>query len=222
MRRLALSALLLCAACTTAPTPTPSSTGTTTTTTTVTTTTASPGELAPRRVKAATLPADALADLGAEEVTKEGPWTRWGMPTACRAASVDDSDEFGYYVYHGRHWEGPDFGLHHGVAWFKEHGGADVVAKIRAHAESCERYVAPEYSGSDQPITVTAFDVPPVPGTDAAYGYCEANDAMSACWVVLSGGDLVSITVIGGIPHQDESVGIVLDLLPAVAERLAG
>ncbi|WP_156077065.1 hypothetical protein [Saccharothrix sp. NRRL B-16314] len=44
---------------------------------------------------------------------------------------------------------------------------------------------------------------------------------MSACWAVLSGGDLVSIAVIGGIPHQDESVGIVLDLLPAVAERLA-
>jgi hypothetical protein len=167
------------------------------------------------------LPADALADLGAKEVTEKGRWTKWGIPTTCLTPRPDSRDEFGIYVYHARNWEGPDFRFHHGAVWFKEHDGAAAVAKIRTFAESCEQYVDAEHSGSDQPITVTAFDIPPLPGINAAYGYCEANDELAACWAVLSGGDLMSIAVIGGIPHQDEAVGILLDLLPAVAEKLA-
>jgi hypothetical protein len=107
-----------------------------------------------------------------------------------------------------------------GTRWFREHDRAAVVAKIRTFAESCEQYVDPEVLGSDQPITVTTFDVPP-PGMDSAYGYCDANDELAACWAVLSRADLVSIAVIGGFPHQDEAVGILLDLLPTTAEKLA-
>ncbi|KOX23954.1 hypothetical protein ADK67_19455 [Saccharothrix sp. NRRL B-16348] len=224
MRRAALSAILLCAAllcaaCTTAPTPPPTPAATDATAA-ATTTTASPGELAPRRVKAATLPSDALAAMGAKEVAPEVPWTRWGLPTPCVTPRPDSRDEFGYYINHNRSWEGSDYVVHHLVTWFKKGDGTTALTRIRTHAESCRQYVEPELSGSDQPITVTAFDLAPEPGTDAAYGFCEGNDTFSLCWALLSRGDLMSITAVGGIPYQDESIGILLDLVPAAADLL--
>ncbi|CAL9427845.1 hypothetical protein SUDANB95_01975 [Actinosynnema sp. ALI-1.44] len=210
---------LLAAACTTAepqaatPTPPPA-------TTTVTTSTPAPAELAPQRVRAATLPADALDRFGVPEPGTDSNGQRRRLPLPCAKPKTTGHQVFGYHVNHHREWKNRGFQFVHTVTWYQDHTGADAVTKTQDMAQSCREYVYSTRDTGDHTLNVTApITLPTPPGVSAAYAYCEDNGTTHACWALLGHDDLTS-TLTTFAATREQSLTLLTEMLPAAADLL--
>ncbi|XVV00680.1 hypothetical protein ACQPW3_25025 [Actinosynnema sp. CA-248983] len=219
MRRALPFVAMLAAACTAAPPQAAPGTSSAPPTTTTTTSATPPAELAPKRVRSATLPADALARLGVTEPGTDSN-RRSRLPLPCANPKTTGQDVFGYHVTFSRQWQTSGYEFNHLVTWYEGRTGADAVAKTREMAQSCQEYVYPTKEAGDQTLRVTApVEVLAPAGVSANYTYCEDNGTVHACWSLIAHDDMVS-TLIVFSASQDRSMALVAEMLPATAELL--
>ncbi|MEJ2857700.1 MULTISPECIES: hypothetical protein [unclassified Saccharothrix] len=218
MRRVLPFVALLAAACTTAPPQ--AAPDTASVPATMTTTTVAPAELAPKRIRAAVLPANALERLGVTEPGTDSDRHRPQLPLPCAKPKTSGQDVFGYHVPFARKWKNSRMEFNHLVTWYEDRTGAEAVAKTREMAESCREYVYSTRDVGDLTIHVTApVDLPAPAGVSAAYAYCEDNGTNHACWGLIAHGDLMATLIVFSASHE-RSLGAVADMLPDAAALL--
>ncbi|WP_309110647.1 hypothetical protein [Saccharothrix sp.] len=220
MKRLLAIALLLTTACTGTPPPAPSSTPPPSTTTTVPTTTTTTGinaESAPLKIKSYAIPVDGMAGIGLPTGADDRTAGKWLPPSPCVRSDVEV--DHGYYINFVRRWEGEKFRADQLVTWFEDKTGAEVIAKIKQDAESCE-----EYQWNDRTMVVTApVTLPQMSDLDASYAVCEGDDYWAICYALLARGNVVSvISVDGGLTDLELLDKLRIVVPPTAAAIMAG
>ncbi|MFI9814596.1 hypothetical protein [Saccharothrix variisporea] len=218
MKAALVLALLLSAGCTAAPPPPTSTPPATTTTTAVTTTTAAgiTAETAPARLKTVVLPGEAAVAAGAGAGFKDDWTNKRSVPRPCDP--TQKRVDYGYYIHFVRQWEGERFTVFGLAAWFEHTTAADVVARVKAAAESCTEYQV----GDDHRQVITPVTFPDTTGLSASYAFCE-DDGVPLCFALLAHDHVLSMVVVTGALDRlvllDKMRALVVATAPVVVEN---